>query len=80
MAYDDVEMFFHLTPRGWVQAEQENRPDGTVRTVRLHIYQRSAWSREERTTENMWQAPQVSVAELSELESRFPRNWAKIVG
>lgn len=83
MASDDLETEYHLTPRGWiegterffgkVQREEVERPADAIETWVHKIYQRSEWSREERSWHCIWYNPSFEENERKERRSEFPK-------
>jgi len=70
MAYDNVQDDYHLTPHGWDSSN--DRPADAVETWTLSIYQRSAWSDEQRSWTRTWVDPNADTADVAELHRKFP--------
>jgi len=70
MAYDSYDDDYHLTPRGWDTGD--TRPDDTVATWTLSVYQASGWSKEQRGWTRTWVNPNIEQSTIEELYKRFP--------
>ena len=83
MADDDLRCQFHLTESGWlkgtrkffdhVQGQEVMRPGDALAIYELHIYQRSMWSKEERTWSLVWKKDDVSEDHLKKLAKKYPQ-------
>jgi hypothetical protein len=80
MADDDYATDWHLTPRGWVQGTdvyfgrptaESPPPEDRVLTMRDRVYQRSNWSREEKSWTQIWRSPVISDSEIAALRARY---------
>ena len=67
MAYDNIDMIYHLTPNGWNY--DDTPPDDRVETWNLNIYQASGWSKERRSWSLIWESAGVSKAERDKLRA-----------
>jgi hypothetical protein len=86
VAEDDRKTEYHLTPRGWirgtirffshVQGAEVARPADAVATFQDRIYQRSGWSPEERSFEEIWRSDKTNDPELEALMRKFKRPGA----
>ena len=81
MSADKFETEYHLTPNGWVsgtayfygKAEKKIAPPADrVLTVIELLEQSSRFSPTEQSTSEKWRSPDVSDAELVDLQKRFP--------
>jgi hypothetical protein len=85
MAYDQYWSDWHLTKQGWIEGGSDlgsglnvsdatdMRPEGTVLSVRRHVWQSNAWVPEDITWSERWQgANQGEITRLVECYGRRP--------
>ena len=83
MAVDHFTITWHLTPSGWVSGsstdfgklsgEEIERPKDALESWVFEVYQKSAYSVEERTWEIVWSAPNANEGIISELHKTYPK-------
>jgi hypothetical protein len=83
MAVDHYTVTWHLTPNGWVSGNSTDfgkldgklveRPEDALESWIYEVYQKSAYSAEEKTWERIWSKPDVSGSIISELHNKYPK-------
>lgn len=82
MSYDNLETIYHLTPAGWVQADEryfgkdqgvhEPIPENRVETWKRHETQASEWSRTYVDWTCVWVTESISRTQRDALRNKHP--------
>ena len=82
MADDNLKVIFYLTKDGWlpgtrtffdnVQGKEIVKPKEAIATYELHIYQRSMYSKEQRSFSLLWKSKNITTKELNILFGKYP--------
>jgi hypothetical protein len=80
MSYDSSDDFYHLTPNGWVdQNDDKLIPADRVETWHRRMRQSSGWSKEDVSWTCVWAHSSMSRVERDQLREKYPIPVRKVV-